>query len=197
MLLESIGWKWNQKIPGVPKLCGVAMGRYNKWGNKTKTLLWRHNGCDGVSKHQPHDYLLNRLFRRRSNKTSKSALLTLCEGDSRVTAQRASNAENVSIWRRHHVLKYTTYTRTFIIGIWSDYQDILEYIKPNYLWGLQIGQYTERENLSDASSKKHADLGKNGAISYTIVLVNKSFWFGSIQDFRSRLRRRCGLVTCT
>ena len=26
-------------------------------------LLWRHNGHDGVSNHQPHDCLLNRLFR--------------------------------------------------------------------------------------------------------------------------------------
>ena len=29
-------------------------------------LFWRHNGCGGVSNHQPHDCLLNRLFRRRS-----------------------------------------------------------------------------------------------------------------------------------
>ena len=35
------------------------------------TLRWRHNGRDGVSNHQPHDYLLNSLFRHRSKKTSK------------------------------------------------------------------------------------------------------------------------------
>ena len=67
------------------------------------TLLWRHNGRDGVSNHQPQDYLLNRLFRRRSKKTSK--LTGLCVGNSPVTgefpAQMASNAENVSIWWRH------------------------------------------------------------------------------------------------
>ena len=34
------------------------------------SLQWRHNGSDGVSNHQPHDCLLNRLFRHRSNKTS-------------------------------------------------------------------------------------------------------------------------------
>ena len=33
-------------------------------------LHWRHNGHDGVSNHQPHDCLLNRLFRRRSKKIS-------------------------------------------------------------------------------------------------------------------------------
>ena len=35
------------------------------------TLHWRHNDHDGVSNHQPHGCLLNRLFRRRSKKTSK------------------------------------------------------------------------------------------------------------------------------
>ena len=32
-----------------------------------RTVQWRHNGHDGVSSHQPHDCLLKRLFRRRSN----------------------------------------------------------------------------------------------------------------------------------
>ena len=76
-------------------------------GNPTP-LQWRHNGRDGVSNHQPHDCLLNRLFRCRSKKTSKHRVTGLCEGNSPVTgeipAQRASNAENVSIWWRHHVL---------------------------------------------------------------------------------------------
>ena len=35
------------------------------------SLLWRHNGCDSVSNHQPHDCLLDRLFRHRPKKTSK------------------------------------------------------------------------------------------------------------------------------
>ena len=35
------------------------------------TLQWRHNGRESVSNHQPHECLLNRLFRRRSKKTSK------------------------------------------------------------------------------------------------------------------------------
>ena len=29
------------------------------------TLQRRHNGCDSISNHEPHDCLLNRLFRRR------------------------------------------------------------------------------------------------------------------------------------
>ena len=44
--------------------------------------------------------------RRRSKKPLKLRVTGLCEGNSPVTgefpAQRASNAENVSIWWRHH-----------------------------------------------------------------------------------------------
>ena len=69
--------------------------------------LWRHNGRDSVSNHQPHDCLLKRLFGRTSKRTSKLRVTGLCEGNSPETgefpAQRASNAENVSIWWRHHV----------------------------------------------------------------------------------------------
>ena len=71
------------------------------------SLPWRHNEPDGASNHQPLDCLLNRLFRRRSKKTSKLRVSGLCEGNSPVTceflSQRASNAKNVSIWWRHHV----------------------------------------------------------------------------------------------
>ena len=70
-------------------------------------LHWRHNGRDGGSHHQPHDCLLKCLFRRRSNKTSNIRVTGLCAGNSPVTgefpAQMTSNAENVSIWWRHHV----------------------------------------------------------------------------------------------
>ena len=45
-------------------------------------LLRHHNGRDGVSNHQPHDCLLNRLFRRRSKKTSKLRVTGLCVGNS-------------------------------------------------------------------------------------------------------------------
>ena len=45
-----------------------------------RPLQWRHNGCDGVSNHQPHDCLHNRLFRRRSTKTSKLRVTGLCTG---------------------------------------------------------------------------------------------------------------------
>ena len=73
-------------------------------------LHWRHNDHDGVSNHQPHDCLLNHLFRRRSKKTSKLPRhWPLCgefTGTGEFPAQRASYAENVSIWWRHHGLTH-------------------------------------------------------------------------------------------
>ena len=77
---------------------------------KIKALRWRNNELDGVSDHQPDDCLLNLLFRRRSQETSKLRVTGLCAGNSPETgefpAQKASNAENVSIWWRHHGLSW-------------------------------------------------------------------------------------------
>ena len=42
----------------------------HKW-QMCSSLQWRYNGRDGVSNHQRLDCLLNRLFSRRSKKTSK------------------------------------------------------------------------------------------------------------------------------
>ena len=74
--------------------------------NQCSTLQWRHNGRGDVSNHQPHHCLHSRSFRRRSKKTAKLRVTGFCEGNSPVTgeypAQMASNAENVSIWLRHH-----------------------------------------------------------------------------------------------
>ena len=88
----------------VPLACRIQGGRF--------TSKWRNNGRDGVSNHQPHDCLLNRLFCRRSKKTSKLRVTGLCAGNSPVTgefpAQMSSNAENVSIWWRHHAIEQSS-----------------------------------------------------------------------------------------
>ena len=71
-------------------------------------LQWLHNEPDGVPNHRRLDCLFNPLFRRRSKKTSKLRVTGLCEGNSPVTgefpSQRASKAENVFSWWRHHVI---------------------------------------------------------------------------------------------
>ena len=102
-MLSKIWWtKWNvQPLPCISH--GHLHQTHMLHGSP---LQWRHNDYDGVSNHQPHGCFLKHLFRRRSNKTSKLRVTGLCAGNSPVTgefpAQRASNAENVSIWWRHH-----------------------------------------------------------------------------------------------
>ena len=77
----------------------------NSSGGQIPSLQWRHNGHDGLSSHKPPDCLLKRLFRHSSKQTPRLRVSGLCEGNSTVTdefpAQRASNAENVSIWWCH------------------------------------------------------------------------------------------------
>ena len=80
----------------------------SQWRHFSPPLRLRHNEPDGVSNHQPYDCLLKRLFRRKSKETWKLRVTGLCEGNSPVTgefpAQMARNAENVSIWWRHHAI---------------------------------------------------------------------------------------------
>ena len=62
---------------GCPVKCGLKL---------LIPLRWRHNWCDSVSNHQPHDCLLNRLFRRRWKKTSNLRVTGLCEENSPVNS---------------------------------------------------------------------------------------------------------------
>ena len=92
-------------------------------------LQWRHNGRDRVSNHEPHDCLLNSLFRCRSGKTSKLRVTGLCARNSTGTGefpvQMASNAENVSIWWRHH---------SCIVAIFVSYVVLLCVFPAHELW---------------------------------------------------------------
>ena len=95
----------------------IAAVHPRDYAHSLSSLRWRHNELDGVSDHQPHDCLLNRLFGRRSKKNSTLRVTGLCAGYSPGTgefpAQKASNAENVSIWWRHYVLL------RLIFGTWQ------------------------------------------------------------------------------
>ena len=89
---EKAHWKENMKYANI-------------WLNKNHYNAVTES--DGASNHQPHKCLLSRLPGRRSKKTSKLCITGLCAENSPVTgefpAQRASNAENVAIWWRHHI----------------------------------------------------------------------------------------------
>ena len=88
-----------------PRLTGKTFLAFPAHAQPAVLGIWQEaHGM--ISNHQPHDCLLNRLFRHRSKKTSKLRVTGLCVGNSQGTgefpAQMASNAENVSIWWRHH-----------------------------------------------------------------------------------------------
>ena len=79
--LEDIGWlsQWPfTVIVGNLFSCHALSAN----PNTTDSSHWRHNDYDGVSNHQPHGCLLNRLFRRRSKRTSKLSVTGLCVGNS-------------------------------------------------------------------------------------------------------------------
>ena len=133
--------------------CSVSGGRPGGWFCRTHIyetatqdisvpLRWRHNELDGVSDHQPHDCLLNCLFGRRSKKTSKLCVTGLCAGNSPGTgefpAQRASNAENVSIWWRHHAKFYGTVYTLIVLSDDHIHRPNHEPMRSAYLWNYFI-----------------------------------------------------------
>ena len=72
-------------------------------------LPWHHNERDGVWNHQPHD-VYSGVYSGTDQRNIKASRhwplwgeFTCDRGSPRT---RASNAENVSIWWRHHAIKY-------------------------------------------------------------------------------------------
>ena len=88
----------------------------------------------------PITNLMNVYSRRRSKKTSKLRVTGLCAGNSPVTgefpAQRASNAENVIIWWRHH-------------GVWACWHQLccwrikIYWVYLQLLWNLSKLQWVQ------------------------------------------------------
>ena len=123
-------------MSSILSLCFVVCWNHSIYpyssGNIHWPLQWRHNGRDSISNHQPHDCLLNRLFRHRSKETSKLRVTGLCAGNSPVTgefpAQMASNAENASIWWRHHE--------------WGNYDPLIpNHNNTQHSWGILLMQH--------------------------------------------------------
>ena len=135
----------------------------------SRTLQWGHNWHDSVSNHQHHDCLLNHLFRRSLKKTSKLCVTGLCAGTSPGTdefpAQMASNAENVSIWWRHHEQLYYNQNKTKLNKAVSIFHDIY------CMWGriaLIVAYFTEEVNrcLAKPPLKFNGGLAKLGLTSW-------------------------------
>ena len=99
------GPRWDPCLPDRTQV-GPMLAPWTLLSGYLTTLQWRHNESDGVSIHQPHDCLLNCLFKHSSKKTSKHRVTGLFDENSLMPgefpAQRASNTKKVSIWWRHH-----------------------------------------------------------------------------------------------
>ena len=119
---------------------GLCIGRlkFRYWW----LIKWRHNGWDGVSNHQPHDCILNCFFQAQIKENIIAPRHWSRVGNLPVTgefpAQKASNADDVSIWWRHHEpLLYTMVwrrmghkplsknndwfsTRRLLVSLWKD-----------------------------------------------------------------------------
>ena len=111
IILIDVFGMFDKELLHPVKFCGTVSRVFivpylNAIFHCSNSLQWRHNGRGSASNHQPHDCLLNCLFRRRSKKTSKlrvTGLFGNSQGTGEFPAQMASYAENVSIWWRHHV----------------------------------------------------------------------------------------------
>ena len=114
------------------------------------------------------DYILNRVFKRRSKKTWKFRVTSLCEGNSPVTneflAQRAINAENVSIWWRHHDIMRAWmslwyYVHIDIICITNSRRCFIPWCTINNDWRLKyINQIICTRHLTEFTLKPHHSL---------------------------------------
>ena len=90
------------------------------------SLQWRHNEHDGVSNHQPPDCLTQPSIQAQIKENIKAPrhwpLWGEFTGDRWTPRTRASNAENVSIWWRHHVLLLTgiiAWIQDYILVGWN------------------------------------------------------------------------------
>ena len=87
LFVQQFDYADNKENTKVPNHCPFVRGLHRLPVDSprikpTRPLRWRHNDHDSVSNHQPHGCLLNRLFRRRSKKTSKLRVTGLCVGNS-------------------------------------------------------------------------------------------------------------------
>ena len=113
------------------------------------SLQWRYNGRDSVSNHQPHNCLLNHLFRCRSKKTSKLHVTGLCVGNSPGTGakhkwpvtRKMFPFDHVIMLDQDHELHFNI--KTVFQGLWNSI------IKKSWSWDhlifwlVRIHLYTE------------------------------------------------------
>ena len=86
--------------------------------SETHSLQWRHNGHNDVSNHQPHDCLLNYLFRPRSKKTSKLRVTGLCAGGIRRGSVNSPHKWSVT-GKCFHLMRSSCWHRKTVQKSWQ------------------------------------------------------------------------------
>ena len=156
-----VNWQSRCRLPN--KMLNITVFssfRCTKMVQVSATLRWRHNEHEDISNHQPHHCLLKHLFQRRSKKSSKLRVTGLCAGNSpgsgEFAAQMASNAENVSIWWRHHDLSSCNYNNVGNEKVWLPtlHDDVIKWKHfPRYwpfVWGIHRSRRIPQTKASDA-----------------------------------------------
>ena len=109
-------------------------------GHHSVLLQWRHNEHDSVSNHQPHDCLLNRLFRHRSKKISNLCVTDFCEGNLPVTGKfPAQRAKTRKMFSYDDVVMYLHSNRVCLVAVvWLYiYSDPVTAVNSYYFWAAQ------------------------------------------------------------
>ena len=128
-----------------PKL-GVPIILAHAWfTSKKNTLHWCHNERDGC--------LLTRLFRRRSNKTSKLRVSGLCEGNVPVTGEfpaQGTVTRIFSIWWYHHDTPYFNNYPTTHMAMGFQVHEVSSIIKKCcsiFIWRTPIKNIKDNESV--------------------------------------------------
>ena len=122
-----------------------------------RTLRWRHNRHDIVSNHQPHDCLLNRLFRCRSKKHQSSVSLAFVRGIHRgpVNAPHKWPVTRKMFPFDDVIMKNKTQTKAQILHIilsWEQYSDVIMSAIASQITSLMIVYST---GCSGPNQRKH------------------------------------------
>ena len=117
----------NQHSVNAPKSLSAILGESKRiWSSR---FPYGDNERDGVSNHQSHDCLLNRLFKAQIKENIKAPRHWPLCGEFTIAgefpAQMASNAENVSSWWLHHDIKIFQIHGLYSLSRMMSYRQIL------------------------------------------------------------------------
>ena len=141
-------------------------------------LRWRHNTYDGVSNHQSHDCLRNRLIRSRSKKTWRLRVTGLCVGNSPVTGEFPEHgpvtrkmfpSDDVIIIR--FSLQHSVIYADVPEGLGTEHKTIAEYLQPHGYHSHYLGKWVKYENVMNKKMKWNRNSTKKNPKYWKIVIM--------------------------